>query len=163
MSSTGKTISDTIIALVHLPTADPNFLHISARNPAELHEKATSAPGKFLSDRHDALQRYIGEAKSLTSSPEETDGKVLTYEQKMVAFLQEKQAANALLYEVYQGKAGKDREQAFYKASQTVWAEGVPDVLRKLEVNIKGPYALGDQVVSLVYELKCSDRAMVTD
>ncbi|KAK4688502.1 hypothetical protein P7C73_g1600, partial [Tremellales sp. Uapishka_1] len=142
----GKTISDTLIALCHLPTTDPNFCFISCLDHAQLQEKLHSFPGAYLNDRHLALQRYIEEAKaSAVEAGGGTEGK-LTWEQKIVAFLEEKKAANEMLWEVYNGKAGEEKEKAFFKASKAVWAEGVPDVMGKLESTIKGPYALGDQV-----------------
>jgi hypothetical protein len=52
-----------LTSLVHLPTVDPNFLYLSARNAKELEEKANSAAGEFISARGEALQRYINEAE----------------------------------------------------------------------------------------------------
>lgn len=98
----------------------------------------------MLADRKEALARYVEEAKKLASN-----AVTAAFEQKMVVFLQEKADANDVLYNIYQGKSGSEREQAFYEASKNAWGKGVPGVIAKLEESIRGPYALGDQVVSV--------------
>lgn len=146
-SCPGKAISDELIAIIHEPTVDPNFLSLACRTAAELQEKRNSHQGKMLSDRKEALSRYINEASVAASSGPQIEGRT-SYEQKTVAFLKEKAAANDVLYDIYQGTAGPEREKAFFDASAKAWIKAVPDVVQKLEDRIKGPYALGDQVVS---------------
>lgn len=107
----------------------------------------------MLNARKSNLEAYVAEAEQMAkdsvASGKTKDGKeTTTYEQRMVAFLKEKEAANKLLWEVFNGKAGSEREQVFFEASKKAWNEGVPDTLSKLEDSIKGLYALGDQVVS---------------
>lgn len=146
-------MSDTMIALVHLPLVDPNFLHLSARSNEELASKAKSAQGQYLSQRQEALEKYVREAREIGANTvggaEVVEGKAPTYEQKMVKFLEEKLVANGLLLEVYKAPEGDDKREAFIRASNTAWTESVPDVLQKLDKHLKGPFALGDHVVSL--------------
>ncbi|RSH93308.1 hypothetical protein EHS25_007662 [Saitozyma podzolica] len=147
----GKALSDIIIDLVHRPSVDPNFLQLAAASPEELKVKAHGPPGEMLNARKSNLEAYVAEAEQLAkdsvASGKTKDGKeTTTYEQRMVAFLKEKEAANKLLWEVFNGQAGSEREQVFFEASKKAWNEGVPDTLSKLEDSIKGLYALGDQV-----------------
>ncbi|RXK35185.1 hypothetical protein M231_07556 [Tremella mesenterica] len=144
----GKSVSDSLIALCHLPSVDPNFLVIACQSPEELRTKAAGSQGAMLSARHDALQTYLKEAKQIAAdSPlSSSKDKGLTYEQKTVVFLEEKATANEVVWEIYNGKAGEEREKAFFVASKKVWTHGIPDVLRKMESYIRGPYLLGDQV-----------------
>jgi hypothetical protein len=147
--------------LVHLPTVDPNFLYLSARNAKELEEKANSAAGEFISARGEALQRYISEAEqqlkqknsNFASQDHAQDGSngggATTFEAKTVQFLKEKKQANDILYAIYTRQAGKEREEGFFEASQKAWTHSLPDCINRLEQEIKGPYALGDQIVSL--------------
>jgi hypothetical protein len=149
LTSIGKTISDKIIAFVHLPTVDPNFLNMSAKTQEELKQKAGGQQGAMLKARHDALSHYVKEAQQAVSNAPQSDGsKGPTYEQRQSQFLEDKLAANKMLLDAYQGASGPDREKAFFEASTKSWQEGVPDVLTKLEETIKGTYVLGDQVVS---------------
>lgn len=137
----GKSTSDKLIAIVHMPSVDPNFLNVSARSAEELHRKAGAAQGNMLKVRQENLEQYVKEAEGLAQHGG-------SFEQKMVAFLKEKEAANRVLFELYSGKAGQDQEQSFFAASSKVWFEGLPDALQQLETGITGPFALGDQVVS---------------
>jgi hypothetical protein len=145
-------MSDTMIALVHLPLVDPNFLHLSARSNEELDAKANSLQGQYLSQRQEALEKYVREAREIGSQAvggaEITEGKAPTYEQKMVKFLEEKLVANGLLLDVYKAREGDEKREAFIRASTTAWTESVPDVIHKLDKHLKGPFALGDHVVS---------------
>jgi hypothetical protein len=150
-----------LTSLVHLPTVDPNFLYLSARNAKELEEKANSAAGEFISARGEALERYISEAEqqlkqknsNFASQDHAQDGSngngATTFEAKTVQFLKEKKQANDILYAIYTRQAGKEREEGFFEASQKAWTHSLPDCINRLEQEIKGPYALGDQIVSL--------------
>ena len=103
----------------------------------------------MLKARHEALAHYVKEAQQAVSNAPQSDGsKGPTYEQRQCQFLEDKLAANKMLLDTYQGSSGPDREKAFFEASTKSWQEGVPDVLTKLEEEIKGTYVLGDQVVS---------------
>ncbi|WVF68275.1 hypothetical protein IAT40_003040 [Kwoniella sp. CBS 6097] len=143
----GKALSDTIISLIHLTTVDPNFLALAARDHEELISKSKTAPGQSLTARRESLQRYLGEAKQAVSesavAPKEGN---LTWEQKTVKFLEEKIKSNEQLWELYNGKAGKDREEMFYEVCRKTWTEALPETLNKLEDAIQGPFALGDQI-----------------
>jgi hypothetical protein len=61
--------------------------------------------------------------------------------------LKEKKQANDILHAIYTRQAGKEREQGFFEASQKAWSHSLPEVINGLEQEIKGPYALGDQIV----------------
>lgn len=73
----------------------------------------------------------------------------LTYEQKMVKFLEEKYASNEQLWEIYHGQAGEAKEKSFFEAGEKSWTEGVPAALAKLVPTITGPFILGDQIVGV--------------
>jgi hypothetical protein len=125
--------------VIHEPTVDPNFLILAARNPAELEQKRKSDAARTLTDRKTALEAYVADAKQLTGRS--------SFEQNLASFLQEKADANQVLYDIYQGKS--DRADAFFEASDRAWSKAVPDLFKTLEDSMKGPYALGDQVVSV--------------
>lgn len=147
----GKADSDTIIALVHAPAIDPNFLNMAARNSDELKAKAGLDQGRTLEERRRSLASYIEEAKQIAKNApvsKSATGDGLTYEQKMVKFLEEKRAANEMLWEIYNGQADPEKEKAFFAASEKCWTEAVPNALDKLASGIKGPFVLGDQIVS---------------
>ena len=145
----GKTVSDKIISLVHLPTVDPNFLNMAARNQEELKQKAEGRQGASLKARSEALTHFLKEAQQAASSAPQSDGsKGPSYEQRQVQFLEDKLAANKMLLDTYQGETGPEAQKAFFDAATKSWQEGVPDVLNKLEETMKGTYVLGDQVVS---------------
>lgn len=152
MPSSGKATSDALIALIHEPSVDPNFLSLACKDAAELKAKSGSEHGKMLAERKAALQRYITEAKNLSADRGESriEGKQ-TFEQKMVTFLQEKAGANDVLYDIYQGNGGQTKESAFFEASTKAWDKSVPEVLAKVEEQLRGPYTLGDQVVRLAF------------
>lgn len=144
---------------MHLPTVDPNFLYLSARDENELMEKANSAAGTFVSNRAEALNRYIAEAEQQMKlkngnfnghdhAQDGTNGNApSSLEARTVQFLKEKKEANDVLHAIYARQAGKEREQGFFEASQKAWAHSLPEVINGLEQAIIGPYALGDQIV----------------
>ena len=151
----GKALADKAISLTHLPSVDPNFLALAASTPAELKAVSATPTGQMIRTRRDNLEKYLQEAKTLVANSaaslsfgKSSDGK-LSFEQRMVAFLEEKSSANNILCEVMDGSAGSEREAAFMEASRKAWAEDVPNVLRQLEDTLLGPYTLGDQVVNL--------------
>jgi hypothetical protein len=146
----GKATSDNLITLVHQPTVDPNFLHLASSSSSELATKAKGLEGQLLNERKAGLAKYVAEAEKLAEKAGAGKEGRVTYEQKMLAFLQEKQAANELLWQLYNGQSGKEREEAFYTASEKSWTEALPQVLKSLDEGLKGPYALGDQIVSSV-------------
>ena len=137
----GKETSDAIIELVHSPKVDPNFLNMSARNLDELKLKASSSPGSSVKARKQALERYTQEAQEAAKGGD-------SWARKLVTFLQEKQAANEALWSIYFGDVEPKTTEAFLDASNKVWSEELPAALDKAEELIKGPYLLGDQVVS---------------
>jgi hypothetical protein len=144
-----KTLSDSLISLVHMPTVDPNFLFLSARTSDELDQKRKNPAGAFIRDRQSALKRYIQEAESIAQAKSQNAGQGAdAFEQKTVQFLKEKFAANMLLSDIYEGTAGEDTEKGFYEAGRKAWTQSLPDVLTELENRIKGIHALGDHIVS---------------
>jgi hypothetical protein len=159
---TGKISSDTMTSLVHLPTVDPNFLYLAARDIDELTNKANSVAGAYIVDRAEALNRYISQAEQQLQqkagdfaghdhAKNGSNGNSTTsFEARTVQFLKEKKEANDVLYAIYNRQAGKEQEQGFFDASTKAWTQSLPEVLNKLEQEIKGPYALGDQVVCIL-------------
>ncbi|WVR08056.1 hypothetical protein IAU60_005102 [Kwoniella sp. DSM 27419] len=146
----GKALSDTIIGLIHLPTVDPNFLALTAQDAAELKLKASRPPGQSLTGRKEALQRYLEEAKkAVAGSTVAAKEGHLTWDQKTVKFLEEKLQSNEQLWELYNGKAGDERQKVFFEVSRKSWTEALPEAFNKLEDALKGPYALGDQIPHL--------------
>ncbi len=117
--------------------------------------------GEFIKQRQEALKRYIVEAQKdvddLPFNEERDDGSSgmgngnaspPSLESKTLTFLKEKQEANLILWNLYNGQAGKENDEKFFEASKRAWSESLPEVLSKLDEGMKGPYALGDQVVS---------------
>ncbi|WWD04596.1 hypothetical protein V865_002667 [Kwoniella europaea PYCC6329] len=143
----GKGLSDEIINLIHVYTVDPNFVALAARDEAELRDKAKRPPGQSLALRREALQRHLEEARQAVAesavAPKEGS---LTWEQKTVKFLEEKIQSNEQIWELYNGKAGKEKEAQFFEVCKRTWTESLPDAFKKLESLFKGPFALGDQV-----------------
>ncbi|ORX37725.1 hypothetical protein BD324DRAFT_623016 [Kockovaella imperatae] len=137
----GKAIVDEIIALVHLPSVDPNFLAMSARDETELKQKAESASGAMVRDRRASLDKYIKEAKEGASHGG-------SFETSIVKFLEERFAANEMIYKVYTGGSNPEDLKMFYEASAKIWNTGIPDCLDRLEGLIQddGPFTMGDQV-----------------
>jgi hypothetical protein len=122
---------------------------MAARNESELKAKASGKQGAMLKARHEALTKFVQDAKAAVSSAPQTDGsKGPSYEQRQLQFLEDKLAANQVLLEVYEGKGGVDKEKATYESTTKSWEESLPDVLAQLEAAITGTYVLGDQVVS---------------
>ncbi|WWD20307.1 hypothetical protein CI109_104783 [Kwoniella shandongensis] len=143
----GKALSDNIIAVIHQTTVDPNFVALSARDKKELADKGADGPGRALTLRRAALRRYLEEAKQAASenSIAPKDGG-LSYEQKVVKFIEDKLQSNEHIWALYNGQAGEENEKAFFDISTKTWLEALPEAFSKLESTIKGPYALGDQV-----------------
>lgn len=103
----------------------------------------------MLKARHTALEQYVQDAKKAVASAPQTDGsKGPSYEQRQCQFLEDKLAANQVLLEVYEGKAGPEKEKATYESATKSWQESLPEVCGQLEEAITGTYVLGDQVVS---------------
>ena len=124
---------------------------MACRSKEELRERAKGTQGTIVRQRRAALEKYIKEAEQIAQEASgggsSTNGKALTYEQKVVAFLEEKYSSNQIVYEVYSENVGPEEEKAFFDASSRGWTQALPEVLGKMETTIKGPFALGDQVV----------------
>lgn len=122
---------------------------MAARSESELKQKAAGKQGEMLKARHEALSAYLRQAQQAISDAPQSDGsKGPTYEQRQAQFLEDKLAANKMLLDMYEGSAGQDSQKAFYEAATKSWTEGIPDVVGKIEQEIKGTFVLGDQVVS---------------
>jgi len=114
---------------------------MSARDAAELKAKASSSPGLMLAQRREALEKYMKEAQDVSDNGNALD-------KKLLPFLQEKAQANQALHEVYDGTGGETKQNEFFMVSKRIWVEEIPGVMEKIETVIKGPFVLGDQVVS---------------
>lgn len=142
----GKVLSDELIATVHSPTVDPNFLYLSARTRAELEKKTQNSIGTFVKDRQSALKQYLREA---TATAEEKASKAAGadgFEQRTAQFLKDKLSANLLLESIYIGKAGQETESGFFDVGIKAWSKYLPECLDNLEKTIVGTFALGDHV-----------------
>lgn len=49
--------------------------------------------------------------------------------------------------DVLHGAVDEERQLEYFEASRAAWAVHMPATFAKLEVNMKGPYALGDDPV----------------
>ncbi|KAL7409646.1 hypothetical protein BDY24DRAFT_402531 [Mrakia frigida] len=130
----GKTLSDALTLSVHLSSADPNFLLLSARTSHELVLKEAGFPGRWIKMRQEALLRFTDLLE------EGSQGRI---------FLQKKLDANSILFDIYYSPSGPEteaRRKVFFAASQKAWSVGVVEVLKTLEEEMVGVYALGDQV-----------------
>jgi hypothetical protein len=131
-----------VIAIVHHPAVDPNFLNMAARTQQELEFKNARKPGQMLTDRKQALEKYHSEVKALSTAPGAG-----SYEKGMMALLEAKALANDALWEVYNGQSAKEKQEAFFVASQRIWADEIPNAFEQLAGIMKGPFVLGDQIV----------------
>lgn len=120
---------------------DPNFVNVAARNEKELDSKRKGVPGQILRDRKSALDRFLAEAKKAAAAGG-------SHEAKAVNFLEEKLVANSSLLDIYEGNVDSARTNAFFETSQKTWTEQLSGVFAELEQLVKGPFCLGDQVVS---------------
>jgi len=145
LGPSGKEISDGLISLIHLPDVDPNFLNMSARDPDELAEKASSHQGRVLADRRSNLDKYMIEAKHLAFE----DGGTDEYAMKMIQFLDEKMASNESLWVIYNGQAEQARMDEFFQLSKNIWIDSLPNAMGKIEDTFEGPYTFGNHVVSV--------------
>lgn len=114
---------------------------MSARDAAELKKKAASAPGQILAQRRAALEGYMKEAQSISETGNPLD-------KKLLPFLQEKAQSNQALWNVYNGEGGEARVQEFFEVSKKIWVDEIPGAMEKMETLMRGPFVLGDQVVS---------------
>ena len=142
VDSPGKAVADEIIALVHLPSVDPNFLAMSARDEAELKGKSFGFAGQAIRNRRSGLKGYIAQAKEQAAGGG-------SFEKGVVEFLEERFTANDVMYQTYTGKSSPEDLDMFFKASQKIWLEGLPNALDRLEglIQENGPFMMGDQVV----------------
>jgi hypothetical protein len=93
----------------------------------------------MLQSRHDNFIKYLAEAKQGESS----------FEKSIVPLIEDKAATNDSLLILYKGEATEERSEAFFEASRRAWEESVPDAFDQIESSLVGPFALGDQVVSM--------------
>ncbi|QRV90530.1 glutathione S-transferase [Ceratobasidium sp. AG-Ba] len=128
----GSALSKLLIDLVHADENDPNFLQITAKDDAELKEKADGFLGKvFVSGRAKALDEYLAQEDLIP---------------KIKNILEEKKRGAVFLNAVYLGKATAEEKAAFFAKSKEAWEVAVPKTLATLESHIVGPYTLGDQL-----------------
>lgn len=97
----------------------------------------------MLQARKDALAGYLEEARQIASAQTAS-----SHDRNAVTFLEEKAIANEAFWQVYNGQAGAEKETAFFDASGKSWTEELPAALERLNGIIKGPFVLGDQIVS---------------
>lgn len=142
-----KILADRLIALVHAPTVDPNFIYLSAKNRSELQVKRNAHTGRLLRDRQAAMRRYLAEAVASVDVKVKLDGVgSADIERKTVRFLQDKLLANVLLGSIYAGTAGAETEEGFFEAGIKAWTIFLPECLSNVERNLVGPFALGEHV-----------------
>jgi len=130
-------ISSQIISLLRSPTADPNYLFVTAVSPAEVAAKPSAKI--YLENRQRAIETHI-------SSP--------NLSPKTTAFLKSVGDLNGLRLAVYQGKASAQDRDAFFAQSKETWTTQIRNTLDTLESLIggggesatAGPYTLGDQL-----------------
>ncbi|KAJ9475305.1 Glutathione S-transferase [Pseudozyma hubeiensis] len=144
----GKAASDEIIALVHSPTVDPNFLLLGARSESELASSRKALPGTFVTNRHNVL---LSHQKSLLENDSATvafDGssnpKSSAVHENLKKWYADKLDSQSLLTKAYLENDAESVQQLI-QSTNAAW-KAVAETLLKLESKLQGPFALGDQI-----------------
>ncbi|GAK66643.1 uncharacterized protein PAN0_014d4866 [Moesziomyces antarcticus] len=143
----GKALSDELIALVHEPSVDPNFLLLGIRSEAELQKAKQGLPGTFVANRHAALvahQKALENSASTTAFDGSTNPKSSAVHENLKKWYADKISSQALLTGAYVG-GDKDAVAQLVKLTNDAW-QNVAKCIEKLETKLTGPYALGDQI-----------------
>ncbi|KAG7099184.1 hypothetical protein E1B28_001053 [Marasmius oreades] len=141
-STTSKIIIDDIL---HSEPANPNnLLFMNARDDLALRE-LSRAVFPLLKGKHQALSHYLAEAET---------GKI-TVTEKIKDFWRNENTEVESLLSVFekalQSSAEIDEESkikraAYFNIARVAWETGMPKILTKLNDEVIGPFALGEQV-----------------
>lgn len=66
---------------------------------------------------------------------------------EMLATLEDKWRANQVLMDVWHGVVDEERQLRYFETSRAAWTVHLPATFAKLEVSMRGAYALGDDPV----------------
>jgi len=131
-----SSISTTLIDLLHSPPADPEV--ISTANPSLL-SSSSPPPEEFIASYQDIVETLKG---YLTATEE---GKVHVSE-KVKAFWKAKLESHEELLRVLAPTGSEDLKKQYLEKANQVWKVGLKEVLEKVNKELVGPYALGDQL-----------------
>jgi len=131
-----SSISTTLIDLLHTPAADPEV--ISTTNPTLL-SSSSPPPEEFIASYRDivtTLKGYLAAAE---------EGK-LHVSEKVKAFWRTKLASHEELLQVLEPIGNEELKKQYLERANQVWQVGLKEVLEKVNKELVGPYALGDQL-----------------
>ncbi|KAL0581633.1 hypothetical protein V5O48_000449 [Marasmius crinis-equi] len=141
-SATCKIIVDDIL---HSDAADPNKLFfLNARDDSSL-RALSEIQAPHFKGKHDALVHLLSEAEN---------GKVTVSEKVKELWKTKKDAVDVLL-NVYDNASksydeldsdSKVKRDEYFKMAKTAWDTNVPKLLTKLNEEVIGPFALGEQL-----------------
>ncbi|KDN38940.1 hypothetical protein K437DRAFT_239804 [Tilletiaria anomala UBC 951] len=143
----GKALSDSLIALVHGSDLDPNFLLLSARTLEEVKPLKEGIAGVFVNGQVAALKRYQAQVQAdsnQTSNPD-ANPRSAAHNEQLLKWYTDKLHALSPAYHVYGPESTQQATQLFIQLSRSRWQK-LGAALAQLERQIRGPYALGDQV-----------------
>ncbi|KAF9270193.1 hypothetical protein L218DRAFT_952377 [Marasmius fiardii PR-910] len=141
-ATTSKTIIDDIL---HSEPANPNTLmYMNARDDSALRDlSALVLP--LLKGKHQALSNYLSEAES---------GKVNVTERIKEFWRNRKTEVESLLSVFEKASQSSDeideeskvKRAAYFNVARVSWETGMPKILTKLNEEVIGPFALGEQL-----------------
>jgi len=131
-----SSVSTTLINLLHTPSADPEV--ISTTNPALL-SSSSPPPEEFITSYGDivaTLEGYLAAAE---------EGKFHVSE-KVKAFWRTKLTSHKELLQVLEPIGHEELKKQYLEKANQAWQVGLKEVLEKVNKELVGPYALGDQL-----------------
>ncbi|KAJ1018045.1 hypothetical protein NDA16_004914 [Ustilago loliicola] len=142
----GKANSDDLIKIVHEQAVDPNFLLLGLRSEAELQVKKAGLPGIFVANRNKALleqQKAVSE-ESTTAFDGSANPKSNAVRENLKKWYSDKIESQSLLTKAYV-EADRQAVSQLVELTNASW-KNVVETLAKLETEVQGPFALGDQI-----------------
>jgi len=131
-----SSISTTLIDLLHSPPADPDV--ISTANPTLL--SPSSPPSEeFIASSRDIVETLKGYLAAVD------EGKIHMSE-KVKGFWRSKLASHEELLRVLEPTADEELKKQYLERANQVWQGSLKEVLEKVNKELVGPYALGDQL-----------------
>ncbi|KAF9651869.1 hypothetical protein BDM02DRAFT_3138197 [Thelephora ganbajun] len=131
-----SSISTTLIDLLYSPPADPDVL--STINPVLL-SPSSPPPEEFIASYRDivaTLTSYLAAAE---------EGKFHVSE-KVKTFWRNKLASHGELLQVLEPTGYEELKKQYLEKTNQVWKVDLKEVLEKVNKELVGPYALGDQL-----------------
>jgi len=131
-----SSISTTLIDLLQSPPADPEV--ISTANPTLL-SSSSPPPEEFVASYRD----IVATLKGYLAASEEGS---LHVSEKVKAFWRTKLESHEELLRVLEPIGNEELKKQYLERVNQVWQVGLKEVLEKVNKELVGPYALGDQL-----------------